>query len=57
MKYRQRIPKSSCAKKETDHRDILVTSINIDRKIMQSIRIKSITPTRIRKWNQLSQFR
>ena len=32
--YRQRIPWSSCAKKETVDIDILVTSTNGDRKIM-----------------------
>ena len=54
--YRQRIPESSCARKETVDIDILVTSKNGDRKIMQSIRILSRLP-RKRKWNQLSQFR
>ena len=42
--YRQRIPESSCAKKETIDRDILVISRNGDRKIMQSIRIPSRPP-------------
>ena len=55
--YRQRIPKSSCAKKETVDIDILVASRNDDRKIMQSIRIMSRPPSSIRKWNQFSQFR
>ena len=55
--YRQRIPESSCARKETVVIDILVTSRNGDGKIMQSIRIKSRPPLRIRKWDQLSQFR
>ena len=32
--YRQRIPESSCARKETIDRDIAVTSRNGDRKIM-----------------------
>ena len=36
--YRQRIPESSYARKETVDIDILVTSGNGDRKIMQSIR-------------------
>ena len=36
--YRQRIPESSCARKETVDIDILVISRNGDRKIMQSIR-------------------
>ena len=35
--YRQRIPDSNCATKETVDIDILVTSSNGDRKIMQSI--------------------
>ena len=55
--YRQRIPEPSCARKETVNIDILVTSRNGDRKIMQSIRITSRPPSRIRKWNQFSQFR
>ena len=54
--YRQRLPKSSCATKETADINILGTSRNGDRKIMQSIRIMSRTPLRKRKWNQLSQF-
>ena len=32
--YRQRIPESSCARKETVDIDMLVTSRNADRKIM-----------------------
>ena len=54
--YRQRIPGSSSARKETVDIDILVTSTNGHRKIMQSIRIISRPPSRKRKWNQLSQF-
>ena len=54
--YRQRIPEFSRARKETVNIDILVTSRNGDRKIMQSIRITSRPPSRKRKWNQLSQF-
>ena len=42
--YRQRIPEFSCARKETVDIDILVTSSNGDRKIMQSIRIMSRPP-------------
>ena len=38
---RKRIPEPSCARKETVDIDILVTSRNGDRKIMQSIRITS----------------
>ena len=55
--YRQKIPESSCMRKETVDIGILVTSRNGDRKIMQSIRKTSRSPSRIRKWNQLSQFR
>ena len=44
--YRQRIPESSCARKETVDIDILVTSRDDgDRKIMQSVRITSRAPT------------
>ena len=53
---RQRIPESSCAKKETVDIDILVTSRNGDRKIMQFIRITSRPTSRKGKWNQWSQF-
>ena len=55
--YRQRIPESSCARKETVDIDILVISRNGDRKIMQSIIITSRHLSRRRKWNQLNQFR
>ena len=54
--YRQRIPESSCARKESVDIDILVTSRNGNRKIMQSIRITTRSPSRKRKWNQLGQF-
>ena len=54
--YRQRIPESSYARKQTVDIDILVTSRNGDRKIVQSIRITSRPPSRKRKWNQLNQF-
>ena len=54
--YRQSIPEFSRARKETVDIDILVTSRNGDRKIMQSIRIMSRPTSRKRKWNQLSQF-
>ena len=47
--YSQRIPGSSCAKKETIDIDVLVTSGIGDRKIMQSIRITSRPVSRIRK--------
>ena len=55
--YRQSMSEPSCARKETVDITILVTSRNGDRKIMQSIKITSRPPMRIRKWNQLSQFR
>ena len=55
--YKQRIPESSCARKETADIEILVKSRNGDRKIMESIRIQSRLPSKIRKWNQLNQFR
>ena len=42
--HRQRISESSCARKETVDIDILVTSRNGHRKIMQSIRITSRPP-------------
>ena len=54
--YRQRIPESSCARKETADIDILVTSRNGDKKNMQSIKITSRPPSRKRKRNQLSKF-
>ena len=38
--YRLGIPESSCVKKRTVDIDILVTSVNGDRKIIQSIRIR-----------------
>ena len=44
--YRQRIPEFTHARKETVDIDIRVTSRNGDRKIMQSIRITSRTPSR-----------
>ena len=43
--YRQKIPESNCARKETVNIDILATSRNADRKIMQSIRITSRPPS------------
>ena len=50
--YRQRIPETSCARKETVNIDILVTSRNCDRKILQLFRIVSTPPSKIRKGNQ-----
>ena len=55
--YIQRMPKSSCPKKESVEIDILVTSRNGERKIMQSIRITSRPALRKRKWYKLSQFK
>ena len=40
--YRQRIPEPCCVRKETVDIDILVTSKNGDRKIMQSIKKKKV---------------
>ena len=54
--YRQRILDIDI-QKETIDIDILVTSRNDDKNIMQSIRLTSRPPSRIRKWNQPSQFR
>ena len=54
--YRQRIPESSYVRKETVDIDILLTSRNGGRKIMQSIRITCRPYLRKRKWNQLSHF-
>ena len=48
--YRQRIPESSCARKENVDIDIPVTSRNGDRKIVQSIRVTSRPTSRKRKW-------
>ena len=45
----QKIPQSRCARKETADRGIIKTSKNGDRKIMQPVRIKSGSPTQIRK--------
>ena len=54
--YRQNIPKSSWASKETADIDILVTSRNGDRKIMQSTRITSRPSSTKTTWNQSSKF-
>ena len=54
--YRQRVPESSCARKETVDIGILVASRNSDKKIMKFIRITSRPLSRKRKQNQLSQF-
>ena len=53
--YKQRIPESNCASKETV--DTLITSRNGERKVKQCIRITSRPPSRISKLKQLSQFR
>ena len=47
--YGQNVPESSCAGKETVNIDILVTSRNSDRKIMESVRITSRTPSKTKK--------
>ena len=54
--YRQRIPESSNARKETVDINIFVISRSVGRKNMRSIRITSRPPSRKGKWNQWSQF-
>ena len=54
--YGQKIPESSCERKETVDIDALVISRNSEAKIMQSIRIMSRPPFRKKKWNQWTQF-
>ena len=54
--YWQRIPEFSCASKETVDIDILVTSTNVHRKIMQSLRKTSRPPSGERKVSLLIQF-
>ena len=54
--FKQIIPESSCARKETVDIDILVTFWNGDRKIIQSSRITRRPTSKIKKWNQFSQF-
>ena len=54
--YGQSIPQSSCEREETVDVDILETSRNGDRKIMESIRVMTRPTLRKRKWNKLSQF-
>ena len=55
--YTQTILESSCARKEAVDIEFFVISRNDDRKIMESIRIMSRPPCRIRKWNWFNQFR
>ena len=55
--YREIIPECSWTMKDTVGIDVLVTSRNGHRKIMQSIRITSRPPSRTSKWNHLNQFR
>ena len=55
--FRQRIPGSSFYRKETVDTDMLITSRDGDRQIMQSIRMTSGPHTKIKKWDQFSQFR
>ena len=54
--YRQRTSESSYAKKENFDIDLLAISRNGDRKFMQSIRIMSRPPSKIRKLNQLKIY-
>ena len=53
--YKRIIPESTCGRKETANTELLVTSRNGERKIMQSIKVASRPPSRKGKWNQLSQ--
>ena len=53
---RQRISESNCVRKNTADTDILITCRNDHRKIMQPIRIRKESATRM-KWNQHSQIR
>ena len=53
--YRQKILESSCGRKETVDIDILVTSRNGDRQIMQSIRITSRQPPQKKKVEPVEQ--
>ena len=55
--YGQRIPESSCGRKENVEIDIIITSRNSEGKVMQPIRISSRPSPRFRKRNQFSQFR
>ena len=57
LKSKESIPEPGCARKQIVDIDILVTSRNGDRKIMQSVRIMSGPTSRIRKWNQFCHFR
>ena len=54
--HRKRITEPSCVRKETVDIDILVTSRNGGRKILQSIGTTRRPPTRKTKWSQLNQF-
>ena len=54
--FAQIIQGSSCARKETVDIEIRVTSMDGDRKIMQSTRITTRPTSRKRKWKQLRQF-
>ena len=56
VKGKHSIGRASCVRKETVDIDILITSRNGDKKIMQSIRITSRSPSINRKWSKLSQF-
>ena len=55
--HREMIPGSSCTRKENVDIQILVTSLNDNRKVMQAIGITIGTTTITKKWNQFSQFR
>ena len=55
--YRQRIPGSSCARKETDRHFVTFGDRITSRLVRQSVRITSRPPSRLSKWNQFSQVR
>ena len=51
------ISEPNCERKETVDKAIFITSKQINRKIKQPTSITNGLPTKIRKWNQFSQFR
>ena len=55
--HREIIPGSSCTRKENVDIQILATSLNDNRKVMQATAITTGPTTITKKWNQFSQFR
>ena len=51
------ISEPNCERKETVDKAIFITSKQVNRKIKQPTSITNGPPTKIRKWNQFSQFR